>query len=110
MYHIIMKTCEHPTWDEAISLFGENKYPGPMGPLSEFRPSGLYQTMVSRLIPYTIAGFIYYQGEEDDHKPTTYYELLSALIKQWRKDWNDETLPFLVVQLPIFQNEGEPDF
>lgn len=50
-------------------------------PLSEFRPSGLYQTMVSRLIPYTIAGFIYYQGEEDDHKPTTYYELLSALIK-----------------------------
>lgn len=66
--------------------------------------------MVSRLIPYTIAGFIYYQGEEDDHKPTTYYELLSALIKQWRKDWNDETLPFLVVQLPVFQNEGEPDF
>lgn len=104
------ETCEHPTWDEAISLFGENKYPGPMGPLSEFRPSGLYQTMVSRLIPYTIAGFIYYQGEEDDHKPTTYYELLSALIKQWRKDWNDETLPFLVVQLPVFQNEGEPDF
>lgn len=104
------ETCEHPTWDEAISLYGENKYPGPMGPLSEFRPAGLYDTMVSKLIPYTIAGFIYYQGEEDDHKPTTYYELLCGLIKQWRKDWNDETLPFLLVQLPVFQNEGEPDY
>lgn len=104
------ETCENPTWDEAISLFGENKYPGPMGPYSEFRPAGLYETMVSRVIPYTLAGFIYYQGEEDDHKPTTYYDLVSALIKQWRKDWGDESLPFLVVQLPIFQNMGEPDF
>lgn len=104
------ETCKNPSWDEVISLYGENKYPGPMGPLSEFRPAGLYQTMVSKLIPYTIAGFIYYQGEEDDHKPTTYYELLSNLVKQWRKDWNDEKLPFLIVQLPVFKNEGEPDF
>lgn len=104
------ETCPNPSWDEAISLFGENKYPGPMGPYSEFRPSGLYETMVSRVCPYTIAGFIYYQGEEDDHKPTTYYELLCALIRQWRTDWNDDSLPFLLVQLPVFQNEGEPDY
>lgn len=103
-------TCENPTWDEAISLFGENKYPGPMGPYSEFRPAGLYETMVSRVVPYTLAGFIYYQGEEDDHKPETYYELLQSLIRQWRSDWEDETLPFLLVQLPVFQNMGEPDF
>lgn len=103
-------TCENPTWDEAISLFGENKYPGPMGPYSEFRPAGLYETMVSRVVPYTLAGFIYYQGEEDDHKPETYYELLHSLIRQWRSDWEDETLPFLLVQLPVFQNMGEPDF
>lgn len=104
------ETCEHPTWDEAIRLFGENRYPGPMGPYSEHRPAGLYETMLSRICPYTLKGFLYYQGEEDDHKPETYYELLSALIRQWRTDWGDETLPFLLVQLPVFQNEGEPDF
>lgn len=104
------ETCENPTWDEAISLFGENKYPGPMGPYSEFRPGGLYEMMISRVCPYTLKGFLYYQGEEDDHKPETYYELLCALISQWRGDWNDDSLPFLLVQLPVFQNVGEPDF
>lgn len=104
------ETCENPTWDEAISLFGESRYPGPMGPYSEFRPGGLYEMMLSKVCPYTLAGFLYYQGEEDDHKPTTYYELLTALIRQWRGDWKDETLPFLLVQLPVFQNAGEPDY
>lgn len=104
------ETCENPTWDEAIRLFGENKYPGPMGPYSEFRPAGLYETMVSRVCPYTLAGFLYYQGEEDDHKPATYYDLLTALIRQWRGDWQEESLPFLLVQLPVFQNDGEPDY
>lgn len=97
-------------WDEAISLFGENRYPGPMGPRNFTRPYGLYETMIKRVAPYTIAGFIYYQGEEDDHKPYTYATLLSALIAQWRADWKDDTLPFLIVQLPIFRNEGEEDF
>ncbi|MBR1743250.1 MAG: sialate O-acetylesterase, partial [Lachnospiraceae bacterium] len=104
------ETEEHPTWEEAIRRFGENKYPGPMGPYSEFRPCGLYEMMLSKVCPYTLEGFLYYQGEEDDHKPTTYYELLTALISQWRTDWRDDALPFLLVQLPVFQNEGEEDF
>jgi sialate O-acetylesterase len=66
--------------------------------------------MLKRIAPYSIAGVIYYQGEEDDHKPYTYRTLLSALIGQWREDWKDEKLPFLFVQLPVFRNEGEDDF
>lgn len=104
------ETCENPTWDEAIRLFGENKYPGPMGPYSEYRPAGLYDVMLSRVCPYTLRGFLYYQGEEDDHKPTAYYDLLSTLIRQWRMDWKEDTLPFLLVQLPVFQNDGEEDY
>lgn len=104
------ETAENPTWEEALELFGECQYPGPMGPRSEFRPCGLYETMVERIFPYALAGFLYYQGEEDDHRPYTYYELLSGLIRQWRRDWQDDTLPFLLVQLPMFQNEGEADY
>ena len=81
-----------------------------MGPYSECRPSGLYEVMLSRVCPYSLRGFLYYQGEEDDHKPEVYYELLSALIKQWRMDWKEDSLPFLLVQLPVFQNEGEVDY
>ncbi|MDO4167903.1 MAG: sialate O-acetylesterase [Eubacteriales bacterium] len=104
------ETAENPTWEEAQELYGENQYPGPMGPRSENRPCGLYESMLQRVCPYTLAGFLYYQGEEDDHRPYTYYELLCGLVRQWRQDWQDDTLPFMVVQLPMFQNGGEPDY
>jgi len=104
------ETSPAPSWEEAISLFGENKYPGPAGPRNETRPCGLYEAMLERVMPYSIAGFLYYQGEEDDHKPYTYYELLMALVRQWRHDWKDDTLPFILVQLPVFANAGEPDY
>lgn len=105
------ETAENPTWDEALELYGENKYPGPMGPRSVTRPCGLYESMLQRVCPYTLAGFLYYQGEEDDHRPYSYYTLLSALVRQWRDDWNDDLLPFMLVQLPMFRNGGdEPDY
>ncbi len=104
------QTAENPTWDEAISLFGENQYPGPMGPRNETRPCGLYESLLKRVMPYTLRGFLYYQGEEDDHMPYTYYTMLSTLVRQWRHDWRDDELPFMCVQLPMFKNDGEPDY
>lgn len=103
-------TEKNPTWKGALEKCGESRYPGPMGPYSEFRPCGLYEMMLRKVCPYSLKGFLYYQGEEDDHKPETYYELFSALISLWREDWQDDTLPFLFVQLPIFREEGEEDY
>ncbi|MBD5138311.1 MAG: sialate O-acetylesterase [Ruminococcus sp.] len=99
-----------PTWEGAQEYAGPCRWPEPMGPRSQFRPGGLYETMISRICPYTLAGFTYYQGESDDHKPDTYYKLFKALIEQWRGDWEDDTLPFMFVQLPMFMNEGDEDF
>lgn len=102
-------TAKNPSWEEALEVCGENRYPGPIGPWSECRPSGLYETMLRRVCPYTLAGFIYYQGEQDDTKPRSYYTLLTTLIRQWRKDWEDDKLPFMIVQLPMFKNAGDED-
>ena len=99
-----------PTWEGAQEYAGPCRWPEPMGPRSQFRPGGLYETMISRICPYTLAGFTYYQGESDDHKPDTYYKLFKALIELWRGDWEDDTLPFMFVQLPMFMNEGDEDF
>lgn len=104
------KTAKNPNWEEAITLFGENKYPGPMGPKNFTRPCGLYETMLKKVCPYTINGFIFYQGEEDDIRPYIYKDLLKAMIECWRRDWNSPNLPFIMVQLPIFKNEGEDDY
>ncbi|MCR5625526.1 MAG: sialate O-acetylesterase [Lachnospiraceae bacterium] len=103
-------THEHPSWEECIELCGENKYPGPVGPKAFVRPTGLYDVMLKPMVPYTIAGFIYYQGEDDDQAPESYYELMVALINQWREDFKNDKLPVLITQLPMFMNECDTDF
>ena len=98
------------SWDEVIRRCGENKWPGPMGCINPFRPAGLYECMLQRVMPYTLRGFLYYQGESDDHKPKMYERLLRELIAKWREDWEDVTLPFLMVQLPMHRYAADPDY
>lgn len=102
---------ENPTilWSEVLSIAGECRWPGPMGPKSWFRPGGLYETMLQRVCPYTLRGFLYYQGESDDHKPFIYGKLLRTLISEWRRDWKNDELPFLLVQLPMFIGKEDED-
>ncbi len=68
-------------------------------PVSPYRPAGLYHTMLSRVMPYTLAGFLWYQGEDDVDRPHLYGQLFTRMIRCWRDGWHEE-LPFLYVQLP----------
>lgn len=95
------------TWEEALAAVGECKWPGPMGPKHEFRPAGLYECMLKRVVPYTLGGVIYYQGESDDHRPDAYYHLFGSLIRVWRREFRNTELPFLCVQLPVHHYEGD---
>ena len=101
--------AENPTttWEEALEVVGECKWPGPIGPRYEFRPAGLYECMLKRVVPYTLGGVIYYQGESDDHRPDVYYDLFKSLIGVWRREFRDEKLPFFCVQLPIHHYETD---
>lgn len=92
-------------WNRVLELCGENRYPGPLAPQNPLRPHGLYDTMVSRITPYSLRGVLYYQGESDDHRPEHYETMLRTLISQWRTDFQDDALPFLLVQLPMFGYE-----
>ena len=75
----------------------------PMGPYNENRPCGLYETMLKTVIPYSIKGALWYQGESDagDRAPM-YDSLLKGLINSWRDAWNLD-LSFLIVQLAPFK-------
>lgn len=102
--------AEHPSgsWSDALAYAGPCLWPGPMGPKHEFRPCGLYETMLRRVTPYSLRGFLYYQGESDDHRPETYHTLLKSMVRAWRRDFEDERLSFLNVQLPMHQYESDP--
>ncbi len=96
-------------WSEVQKIAGPCRWPEPLGPRSPYRASGLYETMLKRVCPYTIRGFLYYQGESDDHRAGTYAKLLRQLILQWRMDWDNLSLPFLFVQLPMYIGREEKD-
>lgn len=75
----------------------------PMGPYNENRPGGLYETMLKTIIPYSVNGALWYQGESDAGERAYYYdELLKGLINSWRQAWNDD-FPFIVAQLAPFK-------
>lgn len=61
----------------------------------------LYNAMIAPLLPYPIAGAIWYQGESNAGRAWQYRESFPLLIRNWRQDWRDE-FPFLFVQLSSF--------
>lgn len=98
------------TWEAACEILGPNPWPGPRSCKNPYRPCGLYDCMLSRIIPYSLRGVIWYQGESDDHKPAMYYKLFSTMIQNWRDDWNDDSLPFIFVQLPNHRYQADRDY
>lgn len=97
-------------WEEVLQIAGESKWPGPMGCSNPYRPGGLHECMIKRIAPYSLKGFLYYQGESDDHLPHLYRRLFTRLIEQWREDWRDDSLPFIFAQLPMHRYRQDPDF
>ena len=106
----IYKTEPDIGWNEIQERIGKNLWPGPRNDFNPFSPGKMFESMLMRVCPYTLAGFLYYQGESDDHQPGTYYSLLTKLIRIWRERWEDDGLPFIMVQLPGFMNAGDPDY
>lgn len=71
---------------------------------SNFTPTALYNAMIAPFTSYSLKGFVWYQGETNVWKPEVYQQLLPALTKDWRAQFQQPELPFLYVQLPGFQD------
>lgn len=69
--------------------------------LSPYSPTVLYNGMIHPLIPYTISGAIWYQGEANVGLEDEYEKSFAAMIKNWRKNWGYE-FPFYFVQIAPF--------
>lgn len=76
--------------------------PAARQPKQPRQPSDLYNGMIAPLLPYAITGAIWYQGEANSktvEQALQYRTLFPDLIRNWRKDWQQDGLTFLCVQL-----------
>ena len=74
-------------------------------------PTVLYNKMVYPMLPLSIKGVLWYQGESNANnarQAMDYREQFATLIRSWRREWSRgrNQFPFLWVQLPGY---GKPD-
>ncbi|MGC9452766.1 MAG: sialate O-acetylesterase [Oceanipulchritudo sp.] len=74
---------------------------------AQHRPGNLWNGRVLPIVPFTIRGTIWYQGENNANtaRGGEYKTLFPTLIRAWRKAWNEE-FPFYWVQLADFKEES----
>ncbi len=70
-------------------------------------PTLLYNGMFYSIVPYSIKGVIWYQGESNVADASQYKLLFPELIRFWRELWSDEKLPFYFVEIAPFNYKGE---
>ena len=89
--------------------FNERRPIREYGLREQYRPGYLYNGMIAPLMPYSLAGVLWYQGEHNANRSRgdQYQALLSALIQSWRKGFDREDLPFGVVQLPNYRRRSQ---
>jgi sialate O-acetylesterase len=73
-----------------------------------WRPSGLWNGMIAPLVPYAIAGAIWYQGEANTNRAYQYRKLFQTMISDWRHKWGEGEFPFLFVQLASYDQSYSP--
>lgn len=71
----------------------------------ENRPCLLYNAMIAPLLPYTIKGFLWYQGEANRKNPALYRRLMPAFVKMLRERWGLGEIPFYYVQIAPYRYE-----
>ena len=70
-------------------------------------PARLYNAMIHGLEPYTLKGFLWFQGDGNFGNPQEYGELVKTLIRAWRGHWHDDTLPFYYVEMQNYHKPQE---
>lgn len=70
--------------------------------------SWCYRTKLLPLVPYGIAGVLWYQGESNRHpaEAVHYHTLLAQMIENWRDLWG-ENLPFYILQIAPFADSND---
>lgn len=71
--------------------------------------TALFNGMIYPLCPFTIAGVIWYQGENNHKEGMVYSDRMKALIRGWRQIWGEGDFPFNFVQIAPYNYNENPE-
>ncbi len=77
--------------------------PVPWGPIE---PGRIYNAMIHPLIPFAIAGVIWYQGESNVGNAEYYQDMMTSMVTSWRSKW-DREFPFYFAQIAPYRYKGD---
>lgn len=69
-------------------------------------PTALFNAMIHPVIPYTIKGTLWYQGETNRTEPGKYKTLFPVMVKDWRTRWGNGDFPFFYVQIAPYMYDN----
>ena len=79
--------------DVDLNLINDENYPVYNKPVSCFNG------MIAPLVNYSLRGVIWYQGESNVPRFSTYADKMVSLIKFWRTLWVDDKMPFFYAEI-----------
>jgi len=81
------------------------KAPAPVKVGQPSKPACLWNAMVEPLLPLTIKGVIWYQGESNEPQAYDYRFVFTNMINSWRKEWKQGDFPFYFVQIAAHKDK-----
>lgn len=86
-------------------------YPTPKADEGPKAPKVLYNAMIAPLIPFTISGFLWYQGEGDRMSPDLYKKMMPAMVNEWREKWGQGNLGFYYAEIApwLYAEDRKPN-
>ncbi len=87
-------SAEFPEFEKGISNTAD---------YSSKTPTALFNGMINPLIPFTVKGAIWYQGEANKDRSEQYARLFPAMVKSWRDLGQQGNFPFYFVQVAPLQ-------
>ncbi len=72
------------------------------------RPSLIYNAIIHPLMPFSVKGILWYQGESNAGDILWYDYLNKAMIESWRSEFQQGELPFYFVQMTPYDWKKSP--
>ncbi len=66
--------------------------------------------MIHPLEQHALNGVVWYQGESNTGNPAPYADYLKKLMGCWRDRWQDQQMPFVIVQLANYDGRQQTGF